>query len=129
MAKHIDKAPPFFKGDVEAWITRAYQYLEKLHKDVYGVANIQGVLDDENISYTFITGGDLTISGDWTITGTMTFSTHPLGLDHGQIGGLTDDDHTQYWIEGTARTGDFETSGVVSGYSRDLLRYSLMVHE
>ena len=35
-------------------------------------------------------------------------------LDHGGLTGLSDDDHSQYWIAGTARTGDFETSGDIT---------------
>lgn len=34
-------------------------------------------------------------------------------LDHGLLLGRTDDDHTQYWIAGTARTGNFSTSGTL----------------
>lgn len=34
--------------------------------------------------------------------------------DHGATTGLLDDDHTQYWIAGTARSGDFETSGTTT---------------
>lgn len=34
--------------------------------------------------------------------------------EHGNLAGLTDDDHTQYWIENVLRTGDFSTSGNVT---------------
>jgi hypothetical protein len=33
--------------------------------------------------------------------------------DHGNLTGLGDDDHTQYWLSGTARTGNFSTSGTL----------------
>lgn len=34
-------------------------------------------------------------------------------LDHGLLLGLDDDDHSQYWLAGTARTGNFSTSGTL----------------
>jgi hypothetical protein len=36
---------------------------------------------------------------------------YALAADHGNLSGLSDDDHTQYWIAGTGRTGDFTTTG------------------
>lgn len=35
--------------------------------------------------------------------------------DHGNLTGLSDDDHAQYWIAGSSRTGNFSTSGSVQG--------------
>jgi hypothetical protein len=43
---------------------------------------------------------------------TTTFS-NSVVTDHGNLSGLSDDDHTQYWLSGTARTGNFSTSGTL----------------
>ena len=62
---------------------------------IYGLGeDITGSLDDDNLSANFPNRTDVeTVTGEWT------FSKHPLGLDHGSIGGLADDDHTQYRLE------------------------------
>ena len=40
-----------------------------------------------------------------------------LAADHGNLSGLSDDDHPQYWIAGTARSGDFTTTGDITAGS------------
>lgn len=46
-----------------------------------------------------------------------TMFTPALAADHGNLSGLEDDDHAQYWLAGTARSGNFSTSGTLTaGY-------------
>src|SRR3972149_6693023 len=55
----------------------------------------------------------LYLATDDLIWKNIQFSTLGLNLDHGTLVGLADDDHTQYWISGSARTGNFSTSGTL----------------
>ena len=66
-------------------------YFLDLHDILFGLGADQS-------GYLVFIDADQTISGEWT------FDTHPLGLDHGSIGGLTDDDHTQYHTDARAVT-------------------------
>jgi hypothetical protein len=67
-------------------------FLLELFHHVYGVGeDISGGLDDDNLTEDFPN-----LTANETVTGIWDFSTHPTGLDHGSIGGLTDDDHSQY---------------------------------
>ena len=71
------------------------EFLQELFNDIYGIGtDITGRLDEDNLADDVpILTEDETVSGEWT------FSTHPLGIDHGNISGLSDDDHTQYQKE------------------------------
>jgi hypothetical protein len=107
------------------------EWLLEIHRQIFSLnPGDSGILDADNISPDFglSASADETITGNWTISGTMAFSTHPTGLDHtqianigtnthvtidthiadstlhfaegsidhGNITGLGDDDHTQY---------------------------------
>jgi len=68
------------------------EYIIKLHSDVYGLGNdtvgTLSVSDNLDINVA-------DISEDITITGTWTFATHPLGLDHLQIANIGSNTHVQ----------------------------------
>lgn len=61
------------------------------------------------------TTGNVYTIGDktWTYDGTAWNLVTSSGSDHGNLGGLADDDHTQYALADGSR-GTFETSGAVS---------------
>ncbi len=69
------------------WITKypAFcEFLTDFFHHAYGLGeDITGTLDEDNISVEYPG-----VSGDVTVTGKWTFSTHPLGLDHTKIANI-----------------------------------------
>jgi hypothetical protein len=88
--------PPFppktGNRDFDGYLDEIYEYQRLLHEEVFGAGPAgTGNLDSENIS------GDFGISASCyeTITGTWTFSSHPLGLDHTQLSNIGTNTHSQ----------------------------------
>ncbi len=68
---------------------RLYQWMLEIHQAIYGLGESDtGSLDTNNLSSTIpISTGNQTISGIWT------FTTHPLGLDHTKISNIGTNTH------------------------------------
>jgi len=92
---------PQIQVDADGKVTNADEINRYLLEDYYlryGNQQSGGILDRDNVADEVATTDEA-----MTVTQSWSFTAHPTGLDHGQIGGLGDDDHTQYLLASGAR--------------------------
>lgn len=108
---------PYVKSGDEAGLRRAIQGLNKKlgaeSSPTFAEATITGLTGDAVVyadadkKLTSVSiGSGISFTGG-------TLAADASGIDHGGLMGLTDDDHTGYWMAGVLRAGDFITSGTV----------------